>query len=172
LQDLVAIVELEKHGMLHSSFTAHSICLMEDNEKKKEACLKDFEYNELYTNMADHYLCAVDSERTPSLHIYTHLYLLQLSRLRPIFCFSLSFSCQRLLPQRHTHSCHMEAMLKPCNCLAAPTASVLQAGSLGIWLPAPFGCLFTRKHLSHQSHVTRWSVRSVFSINSGPCRFS
>jgi hypothetical protein len=27
------------------------------------------------------------------------------------FAFSLSFSCQRLLPQRHTHGYHMDAML-------------------------------------------------------------
>jgi hypothetical protein len=60
----------------------------------------------------------------------------KLSWLHPIFRFSLSFSHRHLLPQRHTHGCHMEAMLKPRDRLAAPTAPVLQARSLGIWLPA------------------------------------
>jgi hypothetical protein len=64
--------------------------------------------------------------------------------LRPIFRFSLSFSCRRLLPQRHTHDCHMDAMLKPRNLLAVPTVPVLQAGSPGIWLSDLFGCSFTR----------------------------
>jgi hypothetical protein len=66
------------------------------------------------------------------------------SRLCPIFCFSCPFSCRRLLPQRHTHGCHMNAMLKPRNRLAVPTAPVSQAGSLGIWLLDLFGCSFTR----------------------------
>jgi hypothetical protein len=38
----------------------------------------------------------------------------------------------------------MEAMLKPRDRLAAPTALVLQAGSPGIWLPNLFGRSFTR----------------------------
>jgi hypothetical protein len=37
----------------------------------------------------------------------------------------------------------MDAMLKPCNRLAAPTVPVLQAGSPGIWLPTLFERLFT-----------------------------
>jgi hypothetical protein len=48
------------------------------------------------------------------------------------------------LPQRHTHGCHMDAMLKPRNRLAAPTAPVSQARSPGIWLPNLFGRSFTR----------------------------
>jgi hypothetical protein len=36
----------------------------------------------------------------------------------------------------------MDAMLKPRDRLAAPTALVLQAGSPGIWLPDLFECLF------------------------------
>jgi hypothetical protein len=70
--------------------------------------------------------------------------MMGVSRLRSIFCFSLSFSRRCLLPQCHTHGCHMDAMLKPCDHLAAPTALVLQAGSLGIWLSDLFGRLFTR----------------------------
>jgi hypothetical protein len=87
-------------------------------------------------------------------------------RLRPIFCFSLSFSHRHLLPQRHTYGCYMEAMLKPCGCLAVPTAPVLQTESPGIWLPNFFWMLAFAQHLFHQSHVTRWSVCSAFSINS------
>jgi hypothetical protein len=60
------------------------------------------------------------------------------------FAFSLSFSHRHLLPQRHTHGCHMGAMLKPRDRLAAPTAPVSQAGSPGIWLPDLFERSFTR----------------------------
>jgi hypothetical protein len=62
----------------------------------------------------------------------------------PYFLFSLSFSCRRLLPQLHTHGCHMNAMLKLCDHLAAPTAPISQDGSPGIWLPDLFGHLFSR----------------------------
>jgi hypothetical protein len=72
-----------------------------------------------------------------------HMYKWNVSRLHPIFCFSLSFSCQRLLPQCHIHGCHMDAMLKLCDHLAAPIALVLQARSPGIWLPTLFGRSFT-----------------------------
>jgi hypothetical protein len=69
---------------------------------------------------------------------------MSLLRLRLIFRFSLSFSRLRLLPQCHTYGCHMDAMLKPRNCLAVPTTLVLQAGSLDIWLPNLFECSLLR----------------------------
>jgi hypothetical protein len=62
----------------------------------------------------------------------------------PYFLLLLVFSHRRLLPQHYTYGCHMEAMLKPCDCLAAPTVPVLQARSPGIWLPDLFERLFTR----------------------------
>jgi hypothetical protein len=58
--------------------------------------------------------------------------------------FLVFFSRRRLLPQRHSHGCHMDAMLKPRDRLAAPTAPVSQAGSPGIWLPDLFERLFSR----------------------------
>jgi hypothetical protein len=60
------------------------------------------------------------------------------------FAFLCFLSHRRLLPQHHTHGCHIEAMLKPRDHLAVPTAPVLQVGSLGIWLPDLFGRLFVR----------------------------
>jgi hypothetical protein len=61
------------------------------------------------------------------------------------FAFLCLFLAGAYLPQRHTHGCHMDAMLKPRNCLAAPTAPVSQAGSPGIWLPACFGRSLPRR---------------------------
>jgi hypothetical protein len=90
----------------------------------------------------------------------------------PYFLLFLVFSCRRLLPQRHTHGCHMDAMLKPRDRLAAPTAPVLQAGSPGIWLPDLFRRLFSRTTFPIKSHVTRWSVRSASSISSSLPLFS
>jgi hypothetical protein len=77
-------------------------------------------------------------------------------RLRPIFRFSLSFSRRRLLPQRHTHGCHMDAMLKPRDRLAAPTAPVLQARSPGIWLPTRFGRSLPRRTFPIMWKNTNW----------------
>jgi hypothetical protein len=73
-----------------------------------------------------------------------------MSRLRPVFFVFLYvfvfFTPALIATAPHTwlsHGCHMDAMLKPRNRLAAPTAPVLQAGSPGIWLPNLFECSFT-----------------------------
>jgi hypothetical protein len=72
-----------------------------------------------------------------------------MSRLRPVFfvflCVFVFFAPALIATAPHTwllHGRHMDAMLKPCDRLAAPTAPVLQARSLGIWLPNLFECLF------------------------------
>jgi hypothetical protein len=67
-----------------------------------------------------------------------------------------------------SHGSHAETTQSSCSAYSASFASRITR----YLVTRPFWMLVHAHHLSHQSHVTRWSVRSVFSINTCPCRFS
>jgi hypothetical protein len=85
--------------------------------------------------------------------------------------FSVFFSPALIATAPHTwlsHGCHAEATRSSCSAHSASFASRITRYLVTclLWM------LVHAQHLSHQSHVTRWSVRSVFSINTCPCCFS
>jgi hypothetical protein len=67
-----------------------------------------------------------------------------------------------------SHGRHAEATQSSCSAHSASFASWIT----GYLVTRPFWMLVHAHHLSHQSHVTRWSVHSVFSISSSLYRFS
>jgi hypothetical protein len=84
--------------------------------------------------------------------------------------FSVFFSPALIATAPHTwlsHGRHAEATRLSCSTHSASFASRIT----GYLVTRPFWTLVHAHHLFHQSHVTRWSVRSVCSINTGPCRF-
>jgi dUTP pyrophosphatase len=85
--------------------------------------------------------------------------------------FSVFFSPALVATAPHTwlsHGRHVEATQSSCSAHSASFASRIT----GYLVTQPFWTLIHAHHLSHQSHVTRRSVHSVFCINTGPCRFS
>jgi hypothetical protein len=67
-----------------------------------------------------------------------------------------------------SHGRHAETTRLSCSAHSASFASQIT----GYLVTQPFWTLVHVHHLSHQSHVTRWSVRSAFCINTGLCCFS
>jgi hypothetical protein len=85
--------------------------------------------------------------------------------------FLVFFSPALIATAPHTwlsYGRHAEATRLSCSAHSASFASRIT----GYLVTQPFWTLVHAHHLSHQSHVTKWSVRSVCSINTGPCRFS
>jgi hypothetical protein len=77
--------------------------------------------------------------------------------------FFVFFSPALIATAPHTwlsHGCHAEATRSSCSAHSASFASRI----IGYLVTRPFQTLAATMHLSHQSHVTRWSVRSTFSI--------
>jgi hypothetical protein len=85
--------------------------------------------------------------------------------------FLVFFSLMLIATALHTwllHGSHAEAMQSSCSTHSTSFASWITRYLVTclIWMLAP------AQHLSHQSHVTRWSVHSAFSISSGSFHFS
>jgi hypothetical protein len=90
----------------------------------------------------------------------------------PYFLLFLVFFLPALIATApHTwpsHGCHAEATRSSCSAHSASFASWIT----GYLATCPIWTLVHAHHLFHQSHMTRWSVHSTFSINTCPCRFS